>query len=151
MKKPVIFPNKYRDYEGSIEYSREDQCFFGKILYVPDLILYEGTDLENLEAAFHSAVDEYIQDLKEAHRPVKGSCKGTFNVRTSPQIHSRLVQHALRTECSLNQVVNDALIRYLTVYAPMARSEIGAFALKENKKFQTPTSFIATYSSSQHA
>lgn len=51
-------------YWGSVEWSEEDSCFFGKIKYrkqeeVKDLITYEGKTIEELEEDFKRAVEEY--------------------------------------------------------------------------------------------
>lgn len=48
----------YKDYVGSIEYSEEDNCFYGKILNTNDLILYEGKTKLELEKSFHIMVDQ---------------------------------------------------------------------------------------------
>lgn len=54
---------EYRGYKGSIEYSQEDNCFFGRVLNVndEDLVLYEGTTLEELQKDFEEGVDLYIE------------------------------------------------------------------------------------------
>src|SRR5271169_3182968 len=51
----------YKGYTGSIEWSRPDQCYFGKILDVRGLFSYEGNDLEELKKDFYEVVDEYIE------------------------------------------------------------------------------------------
>ena len=55
---------KYKNYLGSIEYSAEDKCFFGKVLGVTDLVLYEGNTVEELEKSFKYMVDDYIETCK---------------------------------------------------------------------------------------
>lgn len=56
---------EYKGYTGSIEYSRHDGCFYGKIEDIADLANYEGRTLEELENSFHEAVDDYIEFCKE--------------------------------------------------------------------------------------
>ena len=55
---------KYKSYLGSIEYSAEDKCFFGKFLGITDLVLYEGNTVEELEKSFKYMVDDYIETYK---------------------------------------------------------------------------------------
>jgi predicted ABC-type ATPase len=57
MKVGVI---KYRGCVGSVEHSAEDNCFFGKILGINDLYLFEGASISKLITAFHQAVDEHL-------------------------------------------------------------------------------------------
>ena len=50
----------YKGYTGSVEYSEADGTFFGKVLGIQNLILYEGTDTQELVEDFHEAVDDYL-------------------------------------------------------------------------------------------
>ncbi len=54
----------YRGFTGSIEYSKEDRTWYGKILDTSDLVLYEGQTKRELVLAFRSEVDDYI-DFKD--------------------------------------------------------------------------------------
>ena len=54
---------KYKDFDGSIETSYEDRIMFGKILFINDLIMYEGNSIDELEQSFHEAVDSYLEFL----------------------------------------------------------------------------------------
>ena len=50
----------YKGYKGSVNYSDKDQVFFGKIEGINGLVNFEGKNINELTAAFHEAVDEYI-------------------------------------------------------------------------------------------
>lgn len=50
----------YKGYNGSIEYSEEDRCFFGKVAGVKSLISYEGASRQDLKCEFEAAIDEYL-------------------------------------------------------------------------------------------
>ena len=53
---------KYKGYTGSVEYSEEDNCLFGKVQgLTKDRIIYEGTTVDELTADFHGAIDDYLQ------------------------------------------------------------------------------------------
>ena len=49
---------EYKGRVGSIEFSREDNLLFGKILGVRGLYSYEGASVEELTEDFRRAVDE---------------------------------------------------------------------------------------------
>ena len=55
---------EYRGYTGSIEFSSDDQCYFGRLLNINDLVHYEANTVEELNEEFKEAVDDYI-DFKE--------------------------------------------------------------------------------------
>lgn len=52
---------KYKDYIGSVEFSEEDQLFYGKVLGIHSLISYEGESAKELIQDFHEAVDDYLE------------------------------------------------------------------------------------------
>ncbi|HEO64270.1 MAG TPA: antitoxin HicB [Spirochaetes bacterium] len=55
----------YKRFKGTVEWSHEDKCYFGKLLDIRGLVSFEGDRLEELERDFKEAVDNYIY-LKES-------------------------------------------------------------------------------------
>ena len=51
---------KHKGYIGSIEASLEDNCLFGKVLFIKALVSYEGKTVAELDAAFREAVNDYL-------------------------------------------------------------------------------------------
>lgn len=56
---------KYKGYTGSIEFSSDDNCYFGKIYDIKDLVLYEAETVDDLYEEFKKAVDDYIEFKEE--------------------------------------------------------------------------------------
>jgi len=54
---------KYKGFTGTVEYSKEDKCFFGIIENISSKISYEGQEIQELTNDFHNAVNEYLEDL----------------------------------------------------------------------------------------
>lgn len=52
---------QYKGYTGSIEYSKKDNIFYGKVSGIRDLVSYEGNTVDELTKDFHEAVDNYIK------------------------------------------------------------------------------------------
>lgn len=52
---------EYNGLKGSIVFSPDDQTFYGKILSIPDLIMYQGHDIKSLNQAFKDSVNDYLQ------------------------------------------------------------------------------------------
>jgi len=56
---------EYKGYKGSVGYSKEDNCLFGKVQgMTKDLIAYEGQTLEELRNDFEDGVDSYLEGCK---------------------------------------------------------------------------------------
>ena len=53
---------EYKGYKGSVEYSKEDNCLFGKVQGLSkDLIAYEGQTLDELRKDFEDAIDGHLK------------------------------------------------------------------------------------------
>ena len=102
---------EYKGYIGSIEYSSEDKCFFGKLEMIDDLVTFEADNAQELEDNFHEVVDDYLETCKVLGREPQKVYKGVFNVRIEPELHKKVYQEALRAGVSLNSFVKQALSR----------------------------------------
>lgn len=56
---------EYKGYTGSIEFSEEDNLFFGKVIGIRSLVSYEGKDINELTEDFQGAIDDYLNLCKE--------------------------------------------------------------------------------------
>lgn len=99
----------YKGYTGSIEYSREDDLFYGKVLGIQSLISYEGKTGKELEKYFQEAIDDYLDTCNANDLTPEKSFKGNFNVRISPQLHYKAALLAIEENMSLNNFVADSI------------------------------------------
>lgn len=100
---------KYKNYTGSIEYSKEDDLLFGKVLGIKDLISYEGKTGMELENDFREVVDEYLDLCKKDGIEPEKSFKGSFNVRIPDYLHRDAVLIANSENISLNNFVAESI------------------------------------------
>lgn len=104
---------EYKGYFGSIAYSDEDETFHGKIEFIRDLVTFEGSTARSLKRAFQEAVDDYLALCEAEKREPDTPLKGSFNVRTGPELHRKAMILARRRDTSLNTLVTEALKTYL--------------------------------------
>ena len=100
---------EYKGYTGSIEYSKEDDLLFGRVLGINGLISYEGHTGKELEKDFKEAVDSYIEDCKNEGTNPEKPFKGSFNVRISPKLHQQAALLAMEDKMSLNNFVAESI------------------------------------------
>lgn len=55
----------YKLYSGTVEYSKEDECLYGKVVGIKSLISYEGNSISELKQDFEMAIDGYLEDCRE--------------------------------------------------------------------------------------
>ncbi len=104
---------QYNDYIGSIEYNKEDNLFYGKVLYLNDTILFEGETIKKLIKDFEAGVDHYLDVCKAEGVEPNKPMSGVFNVRTTPEYHYKLSMISKREKLSLNRIVNEAIQFYI--------------------------------------
>lgn len=100
---------EHRGYFGSIEASVEDGILFGKLEFISALVNYEGETVQELKAAFESAVDDYLQTCQIKGYEPEIPCKGSFNVRVGHDLHLAAAVKAKELGVSLNDFVRNAL------------------------------------------
>ena len=100
---------EYKGYTGTVEFSAEDNCLFGKIVGINDLINYEAQDVLELKQVFEESVNNYLETCKELGKQPNKVFKGVFNVRTNTATHQSLVLLAARKNIKLNDLANKAL------------------------------------------
>ena len=105
---------EYKGYYGSIEYSRADNCFFGKVLGMPNnLISYEGNTASELYTDFKNAIDSYLDCCKKNGLKVRKSYNGVLNIRIPSEIHSRIAFYAESRGTSINSFIRDSIEKRL--------------------------------------
>jgi predicted HicB family RNase H-like nuclease len=99
----------YKGYLGSLEASIEDGCLHGRILFIDDLITYEGDTVPAIQIAFQQAVDRYFAHCERTGKQPNRPYSGTFNVRIGPELHSRAAKAAHLKKVKLNEYVKQAI------------------------------------------
>ena len=100
---------RYRDFLGSAHFSAEDDCFFGKIEGIDDLVSFEGRTIDELKKSFREAVEDYRKLCLSTNKPLQKSYKGSFNVRMPADLHKKAVQKSKILGISLNRLVQKAV------------------------------------------
>jgi len=83
---------EYRGFYGSVEFSDEDNVFFGRLIGINDRILFEGDSMTNLRNNFKEAVDDYFEICKNMGKELM------FVSKTSAY-HSTQIAKRLRHTC----------------------------------------------------
>ena len=101
---------KYKGYSGTVEYSEEDNCLFGKAIGMnKNIITYEGKTVEELKADFEAGIDLYVESCKERGIKPQKPYSGSLNIRIPSEVHCQLALKAQMTGKSINAIINDLL------------------------------------------
>lgn len=105
---------RYKGYWAKVQYSDEDECFWGKIEGLKNsLILFEGETVKDLKKDFKEAIDSYLQTCKETNTKPEKQCKGSLNVRLGVDLHNKAKIKSIEKNISINELIKDAVSLYL--------------------------------------
>ena len=74
-----------------------------------DLVTFEGTSVEELEANFQDAVEDYILTCKEVGKKPEKTFTGVFNIRPGAKLHMEASKRVLELGTSLNAYVQNLI------------------------------------------
>lgn len=100
---------KYKSYIGTIEHSEEDDCLFGRIVGIEDIITYEGESLSELKQAFQESVDDYLTFCSQTNKVPDKTYAGNLSLRVGPELHKQIALEAKGKGVSINQYLLDLI------------------------------------------
>ena len=100
---------EYKGYYAVLNFSAEDEVFFGKLIGINDLVSFEGNSVTELKAAFQEAVDDYLETCRELKKQPEKTYKGVFNVRIPSELHRKAAMVAAQKKLTLNELVRTAI------------------------------------------
>lgn len=101
----------YNGYAARITYDDDDGIFVGHIAGIRDRVGFHADTVDDLRAAFHEAVDDYLETCEKIGKEPQKTYSGNMMFRVSPDVHRRAVLAAELEGKSLNQWAEDVLSR----------------------------------------
>jgi len=105
----------YQGYMASIEYDAEDRIFVGHLADIRDTVGFHGTSVDELESAFHEAVNHYLAICEKIGQKPQKPYSGDIMLSISPEVHAAIANAAEMSNKSLNKWVADVLTQAVPV------------------------------------
>lgn len=83
---------KYKNYLATINFSVEDDVFYGNVVGIDDRITFKGTSVKEVKYAFHKAVDDYLATCLALNKKPEKPSKETLYLLKSPANAKRLLE-----------------------------------------------------------
>ena len=99
----------YKGYSARVEYDDDDELFFGRIAGIRDGVSFHSQTVAGLKAAFHEAVDDYVETCAKIGKTPQKPYSGNLMLRVDPSVHSKVALAAEIAGKSLNQWGEDVL------------------------------------------
>ncbi|MGN1229351.1 MAG: type II toxin-antitoxin system HicB family antitoxin [Prevotella sp.] len=105
---------EYKGYTGTVEFSKEDNCLFGKVKGMgKDLIVYEGRTIDELREDFQQGIDDYISGCYAEGITPRKPYSGRLSLRLPQDLHSRIAAYAESIGVTVNDFINRAVTNEL--------------------------------------
>lgn len=99
----------YKNYSAQISFDDEDEIFVGKLAGISDTITFHATTVNDLRAAFHEAVDDYLATCARLGKSPQKTFSGRLMLRVDPAVHAKAAMAAELAGKSLNQWSEEVL------------------------------------------
>lgn len=102
---------KYKGYSGSIEYSEEDNCFYGSVIGLRrNGIFFMGNSVDELRKDFEEGVDDYLNVCRQENIEPEKPFSGKLVLRITPTLHGEAAMKAADCGISLNEFITRAIL-----------------------------------------
>jgi predicted HicB family RNase H-like nuclease len=99
----------HKGYYATVAFDSEDEIFWGRLAGINDVISFHADNVADLKAAFHEAVDDYIEFCAKLGKRPEKPYSGKVMFRIAPEVHARAARAAELAGKSLNQWAEEQL------------------------------------------
>ncbi len=101
----------YKGYVARISFSALERVLIGKVFGVRDVPRFRGASVDELEAAFHEAIDRYLAHCADLDSSPRRQTVVRVRLTIDPNVQARADRAAKAAGKSLNHWVCDVLAR----------------------------------------
>ena len=99
----------YKGYLARIEYDDADGIITGRLAGIRDGVGFHADTVKGLRAAFHEAVEDYLETCAKIGKEPQRAYSGQMMFRVNPEVHRRAALAAELAGKSLNQWAEEVL------------------------------------------
>ena len=104
---------KYKGYLGTIQFSENDNCFYGKVLGMQRAcITYEGENASELLDDFKGAIDMYLEHCQRKEIKPEEPYNDLLNIHLPSDTHIKAVMYAENHGTSIDAFVGDLIEKH---------------------------------------
>lgn len=99
----------YKNYTAEVEIDPDAKVLAGRVLYLRDVIVFEGETVEDAERQFQVSVDDYLAWCAERGKEPEKPFSGKLPFRTTPEHHRKIALAAAQAGKSINAWMDDVV------------------------------------------
>lgn len=94
---------KYKGFSAKIEFSADDNVFFGRVLGIDDIVTFHADNTRDLNNEMKETVDFYLKVCEKEGKPPKKDYSGKLLFRFSNELHAKIAEAAASRKKSINE------------------------------------------------
>ncbi len=94
---------EYKGFKARVEYSADDEVFFGRLLGIEDIVTFEGKTVRELKKDMKEAVDFHIEICQRSGKAANKLYSGKVLFRLPSELHAKIAEAAARKGKSINE------------------------------------------------
>ena len=80
----------YKGFTAKVEFSPDDEVFFGRLIGIDDVVTFEGQTVDELKKSFAEAVDFHLEVCEKTGQKLKKNYSGKLLFRFNSELHARI-------------------------------------------------------------
>lgn len=93
----------YKGFTAKVEFSADDNVFFGRILGIDDIVTFHGETVKELKSSMKETIDFYLDVCKKTGKKAKKNYSGKVMLRLPGQLHAKIAEVAESSGKSINE------------------------------------------------
>lgn len=94
---------EYKGFKARVEYSADDEVFFGRLLGIEDVVTFEGKTVRELKKDMKEAVDFHIEICERSGKAAAKPYSGKVLFRLPSELHAKIAETAASKGKSINE------------------------------------------------
>lgn len=94
---------EYKGHKAKIEFSADDNVFFGYLMGIDDVVSFHAKTVEKLNTVFKESVDFHLEVCEKVGKSPKKQYSGKVMLRLSNQLHEKIADAASSAGKSINE------------------------------------------------
>ncbi len=94
---------EYKGFKARVEYSADDEVFFGRLIGIEDIVTFEAKTVRELKKAMKEAVEFHIEVCERTGQQIKKPYSGNVLFRLPSELHAKIAETAAKKGKSVNE------------------------------------------------
>lgn len=93
----------YKGFTAKIEFSADDNVFFGRVLAIPEIVGFHAENVEDLKKEMAGMIDFYLESCEKKGKKPKKAYNGKLLFRVPSELHESIELAAAADGKSINE------------------------------------------------